>query len=100
MKVTIIGAGSGGASAVAELTRAGHEVALWNRSPSTLAPFQQIGGVEYEGILGEGFAKPALITTAALMPARPHSSTRPGAVGAGVAMTARSTRSGSSAIEA
>ena len=45
-------------------------------------------------------SKVALITTAALMPARPHSSTRPGAVGAGVAMTARSTRSGSSAIEA
>ena len=63
MKVTIIGAGSGGASAVAELTRAGHEVALWNRSPATLEPFQKIGGVEYEGILGEGFAKPALITT-------------------------------------
>lgn len=63
MRVTIIGAGAGGASAVAELTQAGHDVALWNRSPDTLAPFQRIAGVEYEGVLGEGLARPRLMTT-------------------------------------
>lgn len=62
MRVAVIGAGAGGAAAVAELTLAGHEVALWNRSEQTLAPFITRGGVEYEGVLGEGFAKPALIT--------------------------------------
>ena len=62
MRVAVIGAGAGGAAAVAELVGAGHEVALWNRSERTLAPFIERGGVEYEGVLGEGFAKPAVIT--------------------------------------
>ncbi|SCK20172.1 opine dehydrogenase [Variovorax sp. HW608] len=62
MKVSILGAGAGGAAAVAELTRAGHEVVLWNRSPETLSPFQELGGVRYEGVLGEGIARPTLIT--------------------------------------
>lgn len=62
LKVAVLGAGAGGAAAVAELLLAGHEVKLWNRSPDTLAPFLKIGGVEYEGVLGEGFARPGLIT--------------------------------------
>ncbi|VTU36051.1 NAD/NADP octopine/nopaline dehydrogenase family protein [Variovorax sp. PBL-E5] len=62
MKISILGAGAGGAAAVAELTLAGHEVVLWNRSPETLAPFQALGGVRYEGVLGEGMARPRLIT--------------------------------------
>lgn len=63
MRVAIIGAGAGGAAAVAELCHAGHDITLWNRSPDTLAPFQAIGGVEYEGVLGEGLARPRLITS-------------------------------------
>ena len=63
MRVAILGAGAGGAAAVAELTLAGHEVNLWNRSPQTLQPFERIGGVEYEGVLGEGLARPKLITS-------------------------------------
>jgi opine dehydrogenase len=62
MKVAILGAGAGGAAAVAELTLAGHEVVLWNRSAETLAPFQASGGVGYEGVLGEGLAVPRLVT--------------------------------------
>src|SRR5688500_8442682 len=62
MRVTVIGAGAGGAAAVAELVQAGHDIALWNRSPNTLAPFQNIGGVEYAGVLGEGLARPRLMT--------------------------------------
>lgn len=62
MKVSILGAGAGGAAAVAELTLAGHEVVLWNRSPATLVPFQTLGGVRYSGVLGEGIARPRLIT--------------------------------------
>lgn len=62
MRVTIIGAGAGGAAAAVELVQAGHKVALWSRSPETLQPFQRIGGIEHEGVLGEGLVRPALIT--------------------------------------
>jgi opine dehydrogenase len=62
MRVAVLGAGAGGAAAVAELTQAGHAVHLWNRSPATLEPFQRIGGVAYAGVLGEGLAKPDLIS--------------------------------------
>ncbi len=63
MRVAILGAGAGGAAAVAELIGAGHDVSLWNRSPATLQPFQDVGGVEFEGVLGEGLARPRLITS-------------------------------------
>jgi opine dehydrogenase len=62
MRATVIGAGAGGAAAVAELIQAGHEVTLWNRSAATLEPFLRAGGVEYEGVLGSGLARPKLIT--------------------------------------
>src|SRR5947208_11803961 len=62
-KVAVLGAGAGGAAAVAELAAAGHKVALWARSVATLAPFQQQGGVGYEGVLGEGLARPTVITS-------------------------------------
>ena len=62
MRVAVIGAGAGGAAAAVELTLAGHQVRLWNRSPDTLAPFMERGGVDYEGVLGEGFVRPERIT--------------------------------------
>lgn len=58
--VAVIGAGAGGASAVVELSLAGHEVRWWNRTDTTIAPFRSAGGVRYEGVLGTGFAQPAL----------------------------------------
>jgi opine dehydrogenase len=61
-RIAILGAGNGGAAAVAELAQAGHDVTLWGRSPETLTPFHSIGGVEYEGVLGIGLAKTRLIT--------------------------------------
>lgn len=61
-RVAVLGAGAGGAAAVAELARAGHEVRLWGRSAATLAPFVDRGGVEYAGALGEGLAVPALVS--------------------------------------
>jgi opine dehydrogenase len=63
MKVAVLGAGAGGAAAVAELVNTGHEVRFWGRSAETLAPHQAIGGVAFEGELSEGIAKPKLITT-------------------------------------
>ena len=62
MRVAVLGAGAGGASAVVELTGAGHEVHWWNRTVNTLEPFRRLGGVEHEGVFGEGLVKPSLIT--------------------------------------
>jgi|SRR5690606_18264454 len=63
MRIAILGAGAGGMAATAELTRAGHQVVLWNRSAKTLEPLQAAGGVKYTGVLGVGFASPVLITS-------------------------------------
>jgi opine dehydrogenase len=49
-------------AATAELTLAGHAVRLWNRRPATLAPLEAAGGVAYEGVLGDGFARPEAMT--------------------------------------
>jgi opine dehydrogenase len=57
--VAVIGAGAGGAAAVVELTLAGHEVRWWNRNPATIEPFRTAAGVRYEGVLGDGVARPA-----------------------------------------
>lgn len=62
LKVAVLGAGAGGAAAVAELTQNGHQVRLWNRSAQTLAPLQEAGGVYYEGALGEGFVQPSVMS--------------------------------------
>jgi opine dehydrogenase len=62
-KVAVLGAGAGGAAAVAELVLAGHEVRFWGRSPKTLGPFRQQGGVAYEGVLGQGVAHPYVVTS-------------------------------------
>jgi opine dehydrogenase len=62
-KVAVLGGGAGGAATVAELVAAGHEVKFWARSPKTIAPFQEQGGVSYEGVLGTGLARPNLITS-------------------------------------
>ncbi len=61
-KIAVVGAGAGGAAAVAELVAAGHAVTLWGRSEKTLAPFHVQGGVAYDGVFGSGLAKPGLIT--------------------------------------
>ena len=61
-RVAVLGAGAGGAAAVAELVGGGHEVRLWGRTAGTLAPFVEQGGVAYEGLLGQGLARPKLVT--------------------------------------
>src|SRR2546423_7486624 len=61
MKVTIVGGGAGGAAAVAELAAA-HDVRFWGRA-AALAPFIAQAGVAHDGVLGEGFARPTLITS-------------------------------------
>jgi opine dehydrogenase len=55
VRVAILGAGAGGASAAVDLSHRGYEVRLWNRSPATLEPLCAAGGVAYDGVFGEGF---------------------------------------------
>lgn len=62
MKVAVLGAGAGGASAVAELQQKGFATRLWNRNRATLEPFIKAGGIRYTGVLGEGRAEPDLIS--------------------------------------
>jgi opine dehydrogenase len=62
--IAVIGAGNGGFAAAVELTRAGHEVRLFGRTPATIAPIRELGGIEHEGVLGEGFTPIGLITDA------------------------------------
>src|SRR5260370_34835226 len=61
-EVAVVGAGAGGAAAVAELVAAGHAVRFWGRSPGQVGAFREQGGVAYEGVLGSGLARPKLIT--------------------------------------
>jgi len=60
--IAIIGAGNGGCAAAAHLTQRGFDIRLYGRSAGTTEPLRAIGGVEYEGVLGEGFAPLSLIT--------------------------------------
>ena len=58
----MLGGGAGGAATATELCLAGHTVAFWGRGANTIAPFQQRGGIAYEGVMGAGLAQPSLIT--------------------------------------
>src|SRR2546423_10377173 len=60
--IAIIGAGNGGCAAAAQLAQRGFAIRLYGRSQSTTEPLTSIGGIEYEGALGDGFASLALIT--------------------------------------
>lgn len=61
-RVAILGAGNGGCAAAADLGRRGFEVRLWSRSRERLAPLRERGGVEYTGVLGDGFTPVEVIT--------------------------------------
>ncbi|MGI9155644.1 MAG: NAD/NADP octopine/nopaline dehydrogenase family protein [Marmoricola sp.] len=63
MRVAVLGAGSGGLSAVVELTQAGHDVRLWNRRAATLAPHLARGAVRHTGVLGNGSVVPERMST-------------------------------------
>jgi opine dehydrogenase len=60
--IAIIGAGNGGCAAAAQLAQRGFDIRLYGRSYRTTEPLAAIGGIEYEGVLGEGFTRLALIT--------------------------------------
>ncbi|MCC7487115.1 MAG: NAD/NADP octopine/nopaline dehydrogenase family protein [Burkholderiales bacterium] len=60
--VAVVGAGNGGCAAAVDLALRGCEVRLYGRSPSTVQPLRERGGVEHEGIFGEGFVPIEVIT--------------------------------------
>jgi opine dehydrogenase len=62
-RVAIVGAGNGGCAAAVDLSQRGFEVRLYGHNASTIAPLQARGGVEHEGVLGDGFTPIAAITT-------------------------------------
>lgn len=45
LDVTILGAGHGGLALAGYLARHGHCVTLWNRSPASIAPVRELGGL-------------------------------------------------------
>jgi opine dehydrogenase len=60
--IAIIGAGAGGCAAAAHLAQRGFDIRLYGRSRATTDPLCVAGGVQYQGVLGEGFASLSLIT--------------------------------------
>jgi opine dehydrogenase len=64
-RITVIGAGHAGHAMAAHLTLEGFPVRLYElpRFADNLRPAQERGGIELTGVVGEGFAKPELITT-------------------------------------
>jgi opine dehydrogenase len=65
MKIAVLGAGHGGYAIAADLTLAGHEVNLFNRSPGPIEAINKAGGIRIHGesVYGEGFAKLNKATT-------------------------------------
>lgn len=58
--VAVLGAGAGGLSCAAELSLAGHQVRLWNR---TAASLPASGTISYTGVLGSGSVTAAAVST-------------------------------------
>ncbi len=65
-KAAVLGGGNGGFAAAAHLTLCGCEVSLYNRSAATIAAVAAAGGITYQGVLGEGFARVSATTDMAV----------------------------------
>ncbi len=63
--IAVIGAGHGGCAASADLTQRGFEVRLYGRSPGTIEPIRQAGGITLAADEAEDFVPLALITNSA-----------------------------------
>jgi opine dehydrogenase len=63
--IAVIGAGHAGHAMAAHLSLAGFSVRLFElpRFADNIRPAQEHGGIELTGVVGEGFARPELITT-------------------------------------
>ena len=63
--VAVLGGGNGGFCAAADLTLRGCEVRLWEFPEfiHTIEPIINAGGIALRGIVGDGFARPASVST-------------------------------------
>jgi opine dehydrogenase len=63
--VAVLGGGNGGFCAAADLTLRGFEARLWEFPEfiHTIEPIIDAGGIALRGIVGEGFARPASVST-------------------------------------
>jgi opine dehydrogenase len=63
MRIAVLGGGNGGMAAAADLTEAGHAVALWRSDPAAAAAMRAQGGcITLKDARGERVVAPALIT--------------------------------------
>jgi opine dehydrogenase len=64
-RIAVIGAGNGGHAAAAHMALKGFAVRFYElpRFAENLRPAQERGGIELTGVVGEGFARPEVITT-------------------------------------
>ncbi|HSE92388.1 MAG TPA: NAD/NADP octopine/nopaline dehydrogenase family protein [Methylomirabilota bacterium] len=62
MRVAVLGGGSGGHAAAADLTLGGHAVRFWRRSDEGLGELRAAGGITLEADGRRGKAEPALVT--------------------------------------
>ncbi|MCL7454924.1 MAG: NAD/NADP octopine/nopaline dehydrogenase family protein [Anaerolineae bacterium] len=64
-RIAVIGAGNGGHAAAAHMALKGFAVRFYElpRFAGNLRPAQERGGIELTGVVGEGFARPEVITT-------------------------------------
>ena len=63
--VAVLGGGNGGFCAAADLTLRGFETRLWEfpEYKHTIEPIINAGGIALRGVVGEGFAQPASVST-------------------------------------
>jgi opine dehydrogenase len=64
-RIAVIGAGNGGHAMTAHLSLEGFPVRFYEmpRFADNIRPAQEQGGIQLTGVVGEGFARPELITT-------------------------------------
>ncbi|HMF15878.1 MAG TPA: NAD/NADP octopine/nopaline dehydrogenase family protein [Gemmataceae bacterium] len=79
--VAILGAGHGGLALAGRLAQDGHQVTLWNRTPSRIAPVAKLGGVQLhscsrirENSVDESVRVPISLATSSLKAALDQSS--------------------------
>jgi opine dehydrogenase len=60
--VAVLGAGNGGCTAAADLTRRGFDVRLFNRTRARIEPIVERGGIEFGGVAGAGFVELSVVT--------------------------------------
>lgn len=62
-RIAVLGAGHGGCAVSADLGRQGHSVSMFSRTQETIQPIIDRGGLEYTGVIGDGFTPLETVTS-------------------------------------